>query len=112
MFTLPISCLGDPSTHGGVVITASGFVTINGKRVTVTGDLHSCPIHGHGITGITASSSLLKVNGISVVRQGDFAGCGAAIIPLQVFTQFGSGGGIVPGSILGVNLVLGFSVLQ
>ena len=38
--------LGDGSTHGGIVITASDTVTAEGPGVARIGDLHDCPIHG------------------------------------------------------------------
>ncbi len=70
--------LGDPSSHGGSMITATGLFKVNGKVVCVHGDLHSCPIPYHGVTAVS-SSNPLKSNGKSVIRVGDTAGCGAVI---------------------------------
>ncbi|MDE8409513.1 PAAR domain-containing protein, partial [Klebsiella pneumoniae] len=39
-------CLGDATTHGGKVITASSTMFINGVQVALVGDLVSCPKHG------------------------------------------------------------------
>jgi uncharacterized Zn-binding protein involved in type VI secretion len=69
--------LGDVSDHGGTIISASTNVFANGIGVARNGDMHSCPIPGHGITPMS-SDSTVKVNGQSVVRVNiDQAGCGA-----------------------------------
>lgn len=39
-------CLGDATTHGGKVISASSTMFINGIQVALVGDLVSCPKHG------------------------------------------------------------------
>lgn len=74
-----VAVLGSTSSHGGHIITASTDVVAHGIGVAREGDLHACPIHGHGITPMT-STSTVKVDGRSVVRVGDVAGCGAVII--------------------------------
>ena len=43
------------------------------------GDLHSCPIPGHGITQIITSSPS-QVEGQPVARVGDKTSCGATIV--------------------------------
>jgi len=37
-------CLGDATTHGGKVISASSSMFINGIQVALVDDLISCPI--------------------------------------------------------------------
>ena len=75
----PVARLGDTSNHGGTITTASSKnLNVNGKAVAVNGDLHSCPISGHGMTPIT-STATTKSNGQSVVTVGCVAGCGAVI---------------------------------
>jgi uncharacterized Zn-binding protein involved in type VI secretion len=74
-----IARLGDTSNHGGTIITATSRFNVNGIVAAVNGDLHSCPIPGHGITPLS-SSLTLKSNGQPVIQIGDLAGCGAAII--------------------------------
>ena len=62
------------------MITASGTnVLANGISVPVNGDLHSCPIPGHGITSVNTSNNVL-VNGVIVLTVGAVAGCGATLI--------------------------------
>jgi uncharacterized Zn-binding protein involved in type VI secretion len=73
-----VARLGDPSNHGGTIITATGKYTANGLATAVNGDLHSCPIPGHGITPLTSTSNVTS-GGQPVIRVGDLAGCGAAI---------------------------------
>lgn len=69
---------GDPSDHGGYMVSASGHFKIGGKTVCVSGDMHHCPIKDHGTTAVTSSKSL-KSNGKSVINVGSVAGCGATI---------------------------------
>ena len=75
--------LGDSSSHGGTVITASSKVRVGGAPVARIGDLHSCPVHGHGVTVIASGAARCKVEGSPVARNGDVAGCGAVLIASQ-----------------------------
>nr|EKY1975442.1 PAAR domain-containing protein [Cronobacter sakazakii] len=40
--------LGDKTTHGGVVISASSTMVVNGRIVALVGDKVNCPVPGHG----------------------------------------------------------------
>lgn len=71
--------LGDPSDHGGRMVSASGKARIGGIQGCVSGDMHVCPLKGHGTTAVTSSSKCTS-NGRSVVRVGDVAGCGAVLV--------------------------------
>ena len=73
-----LAILGSKSSHGGSIISANAHFTCDGIKAVVNGDQHSCPIPGHGITSITATS-IVKDNGVTLVRVGDQAGCGAVI---------------------------------
>ena len=75
--------LGDSSSHGGTVITASSRVRVGGAPVARAGDLHSCPVPGHGITAITSGAARCNVEGSSVARDGDVVGCGAVLLASQ-----------------------------
>jgi len=70
--------LGDPSDHGGKMIQANGGFTVDGVAGFVHGDLHQCPIKGHGTTPVS-STSPDQANGKGILRSGDKAGCGAVI---------------------------------
>jgi uncharacterized Zn-binding protein involved in type VI secretion len=75
-----VAILGSTSSHGGSMISASGskFQTPQGA-VCADGDLHSCPIPGHGTTAVTGNSTRATVGGKKVVLSGAVAGCGAII---------------------------------
>ena len=75
--------LGDSSSHGGTVITASGRVRVGGAPAARIGDLHSCPVPGHGVTAITTGAARCKVEGSPVARDGDVVGCGAVLLASQ-----------------------------
>jgi len=76
---LEVIRLGDPSNHGGHMITATGIFIVDGIEVCVNGDLHSCPVIGHGVTAVTASHPQMDGNSKAVIVVGDTAGCGAAL---------------------------------
>jgi uncharacterized Zn-binding protein involved in type VI secretion len=75
----PVVRLGDGSSHGGTMVTASGGnVFADGPVVCISGDQHSCPIPHHGVTSVQ-SSSIVTANGTPILRNGDVAGCGAVL---------------------------------
>lgn len=78
-----IACLGDPSNHGGTLITTNqdDKFKVKGINVCANGCLHSCPIPGHGITSVSAVTVKSYVNGKLIVTYGAVAGCGAIITP-------------------------------
>lgn len=43
------------------------------------GDMHACPIKGHGTTPIVSASADTQINALGAARVGDVCGCGAAI---------------------------------
>ena len=63
--------LGDPTTHGGTVVSASSTTIINGIHVARLGDSVTCPIPGHG-TDLAASGGSLFGQGARLL-----AGCPA-----------------------------------
>lgn len=71
--------LGDPSNHGGVIISSASRTMANGILVARMGDLHSCPLPGHGVTPIVTGSGKTLVEGRPIARVGDSTGCGAVI---------------------------------
>jgi uncharacterized Zn-binding protein involved in type VI secretion len=74
----PVARLGDTSSHGGTIISASTHKTADGRGIARSGDDHSCPLPGHGITALSATS-VNTCDGRQIVRIGDVAGCGAVI---------------------------------
>jgi len=75
-----ICTIGSGSSHGGTVITGDTNVLVNGKMVSRKGDLHDCPLPGHGITPITGGCvETLVIDGQPVARVTSTCGCGAVI---------------------------------
>lgn len=71
--------LGDPHSHGGSVISASGAM-FDGKSVALIGDQVSCPKKGHGINAIIEGHPTWKMYGRSVAVNGCKAACGCVLI--------------------------------
>ena len=78
-----IALVGDPSSHGGVIVTSNqdGKFVVGGIPVAVNGALHDCPVIGHGTTSITAVTVKTYCNGKLILTKGAVAGCGAIILP-------------------------------
>jgi len=74
-----IARLGDGSSHGGSIITCSAVTKTEGVLTARVGDLHSCPIPGHGITPIVNGSGNFKTEGKVTSVYGSKTGCGAII---------------------------------
>ena len=72
--------LGDKTTHGGNVISASSAIMVNGKQVALVGDKVSCPVTGHGINPIIEGSPHRTFNGRAVVVDGCKCQCGCQVI--------------------------------
>lgn len=69
-----VARLNDTSSHGGHIISGDSTVLINGRPAARQGNMHQCPISGHGTTPLTSIAT--KSNLITV---GAHAGCGAII---------------------------------
>ena len=74
-----VARLGSPSDHGGAVVSASTKTFAERIGVARAGDLHACPIPGHGRTPIVSASSKAFADGRALARVGDAAACGAVI---------------------------------
>lgn len=81
--------IGDPSSHGGVVISAQPKTVLFGKPVAVVGDKVSCPIKGHGVCPIVEGDPTWLVGGKAVALEGHKTACGAALI--STMPQVGKG---------------------
>ncbi|NDJ57096.1 PAAR domain-containing protein [Enterobacteriaceae bacterium 4M9] len=71
-------CMGDATTHGGKVISASASMFINGIQVALLGDRVSCPAHGPN--NIIEGDTTVMDNGIAVVVDGSLCACGCRVI--------------------------------
>jgi uncharacterized Zn-binding protein involved in type VI secretion len=81
--------LGDKTSHGGTVISASGFTSTGGIKVARVGDMTTCPRKGHGNCPIVSGDSTVIVDGQPIAREGDSTACGATLIASQAFTSVG-----------------------
>lgn len=72
--------LGDKTTHGGEVISASSTMIVNAKKVALVGDKISCPKDGHGINSTVEGSSEWISDGKAVVVDGCRCECGCKVI--------------------------------
>ncbi len=79
--------LGDKTSHGGEVITASSTTQVGGITVALVGDLVSCPKTGHGITPILPGNTRINISGKQVALEGFSAGCGCTLIASQCNTS-------------------------
>jgi uncharacterized Zn-binding protein involved in type VI secretion len=59
---------------GGLIITGSNDVFVNGAGIVRVGD--TVAPHGHGTSYMINGSSTVFVNGLAVCRVGDVASCG------------------------------------
>lgn len=81
--------LGDPTSHGGKVITASSHTFIKTKPVARVGDLVSCPIPGHGVNPIVEGEANLLDEGKKIALDGHKTACGCSLISTLDDVGFG-----------------------
>jgi uncharacterized Zn-binding protein involved in type VI secretion len=72
--------LGDKTTHGGSVISASSTMIVHGTKVALIGDKVSCPVEGHGTNPIIEGSSEWSSDGKAIVVDGCRCQCGCLVI--------------------------------
>jgi len=72
--------LGDPTTHGGTVVSASTNSSMFGKEVACMGDKVTCPIRGHGVCTIVEGDPTYCIDGRPVALEGHKTSCGASLI--------------------------------
>lgn len=72
--------LGDKTSHGGKVLSASSNITVDGKTVAVVGDMVNCPMIGHGTNPIVEGMSQRTCAGRAVVVDGCRCACGCQVI--------------------------------
>ncbi|RMC94643.1 PAAR domain-containing protein [Aquitalea palustris] len=72
--------LGDPTDHGGNVVSSASSTTLFGKQVACLGDSVSCPRNGHSNCSIVEGDSSWLVGGKPVALEGHKTSCGAVLI--------------------------------
>jgi len=95
MAQFQVARLGDLSSHGGSIISASSTVFADGIPVARVGDLHACPIPGHGTTAISAGSGRFVCEGDVIAVVNSTVGCGAIITTgsPKFYAPYDGGGG-------------------
>ncbi|HGV9337297.1 TPA: PAAR domain-containing protein [Raoultella planticola] len=71
--------LGDATSHGGKVTSASSSFDISGKNAALLNDTVSCPEHGTNKI-IECDVSAYEENGRGIVLHGCKTQCGASVI--------------------------------
>ncbi|WP_176058214.1 PAAR domain-containing protein [Paraburkholderia sp. BCC1876] len=72
--------LGDPTDHGGQVISASSTMRYDGRFVARKGDQVSCPKHNLRPNLIIDGDELTMDHGVPVARHGYRTMCGCRLI--------------------------------
>lgn len=86
---LPIVRLGDKTSHGGAVISASTTHTIGGIGIARVGDQVQCPKRGHGVNNIVEGAVTFLVGGRMVALHGHKSACGCTLISSLVTATHG-----------------------
>ena len=76
---IKVVVMGASSDHGGQIISASGSFRTSAGIPALHGDMHQCPIRGHGVTPVTSRRMSPACNGRPILMTGDMAGCGAKV---------------------------------
>lgn len=72
--------LGDPTSHGGKVVSATSHYVIMGIEVARLGDNCTCPRPGHGNCVIVEGDPTWLIDGIPIALEGHKTSCGASLI--------------------------------
>ncbi|NVM75485.1 putative Zn-binding protein involved in type VI secretion [Duganella sp. SG902] len=86
---LPIVRLGDPTSHGGSVISASATHLIGNIGIARVGDQVACPLPGHGINIIIEGTPTYLIGGRMVALHGHHCACGCTLISSLVTATYG-----------------------
>ncbi|WP_083339097.1 PAAR domain-containing protein [Chromobacterium sphagni] len=91
----PVIRLGDPTSHGGRVVSASSTTTMFGKAVAVVGDSVTCPKQGHVNCTIVEGDPSWTIDGKGIALDGHKVSCGATLIStLSNVTRSYEGSGV------------------
>jgi uncharacterized Zn-binding protein involved in type VI secretion len=80
-----VAIVGDPTSHGGVVITGSPTHKVNGMPVARKGDMVECPQYDpdgrpHGRNPIIEGSGSMLIDGLPVALHGHHTECGCELL--------------------------------
>jgi len=71
--------VGDPTSHGGKVVTGASNFDVDGVAVACVGDTCTCPMEGHENCTIVEGDSEFVVDGRAVAFHGHKTSCGAIL---------------------------------
>ena len=71
--------IGDPTSHGGTVLSGSPYRILYKKNVARMGDIVSCPQNGHTNCVIIEGDPSWLVDGKPVALEGHLTSCGAVL---------------------------------
>jgi uncharacterized Zn-binding protein involved in type VI secretion len=86
---LPLVRLGDLTSHGGKVITASTTHLAGGTGIARVGDKITCPLPGHGVNMIVEGAPTYLIGGRMVALHGHHCACGCTLISSLVTATHG-----------------------
>lgn len=72
--------LGDKTSHGGTVVSASSRMFVGAIPVACVGDTCTCPKKGHNNCVIVEGDNIISVDGRAVALEGCKCSCGALLI--------------------------------
>ena len=72
--------LGDPTSHGGKVVSAAPNSDVHGVAVARKGDRCLCPMRGHEVCHIAEGDPKVLIDGVPVAFEGHKTTCGATLI--------------------------------
>lgn len=72
--------LGDPTSHGGQVVSAAATYSVMGKGIARVGDTVTCPERGHSTSVIVEGDPAWLIDGRAVALEGHRTSCGATLI--------------------------------
>ena len=75
-----IARLGDTTSHGGTIISASDTRSVDGIAVARIGDMVSCPISGHGVNPIVSVQTTTSTDSRQNAHIGASTACGSVIV--------------------------------
>lgn len=81
IMTRPFICIGDKTSHNGVVVEGSPTTFTHGRAIARVGDRVLC--HGSSTVIATGDPTCL-IDGRPAARHGDLTTCGATLIASQM----------------------------
>ncbi|MEO6921908.1 MAG: PAAR domain-containing protein [Collimonas sp.] len=72
--------LNDPTSHGGMVVSAAPNSKVMDRQVARKGDRCICPVPGHQVCFIAEGDPEVLIDGIPVAFDGHKTTCGASLI--------------------------------